>query len=110
MSAPLPSPEPCTPTREQVDHALAQVIDPELGLSITDLGLVRHVSLAPGHCEVTLTLTSAACPMGNLIVEDALQALRDALGPQVACAVGLETDPPWTPEALSERARALLGA
>lgn len=99
-----------TPDRACVDRALAGVVDPELGVAITDLGLVRRVELAPGRCDVTLTMTSAACPMGGLIVDEATEALQRALGPDVVCRLQLEWDPPWTPDAMSVRARALFGA
>lgn len=98
------------PDRQRVEQALAGVVDPEIGLSITDLGLVRGIDVEEGRCKVTLTLTSASCPMGGLIVDDATQAVQRALGPGVDCRVELQLDPPWSPDAMSERARQLLGA
>ena len=96
------------PDRAAVQHALSSVVDPELGLAITDLGLVRAITLEPGRCRVDLTMTSAACPQGDLIAEEAAEALRRALGPEVDCRVKLVWDPPWTPDDLSEVARSRL--
>ena len=105
----VPTTDPPTPDRSVVEQALSQVVDPEVGLAITDLGLVRRIELASGRCDVTLTMTSASCPLGGLIVDEATQALRDALGCEVACQVQIELDPPWTPEAMSASARARFG-
>lgn len=88
--------------------ALANVIDPELGLAITDLGLVRGLRLQGDTCELRLTMTSAACPQGDLIAADAEEALLSVLPPGSRCTVQMEWDPPWTPDAMSERARKLL--
>lgn len=94
--------------RQPLEDALSTVVDPELGLAITDLGLVRDIQLDAGLCTVTLTMTSAACPQGDLIMADAEEALLRVLPPGSACELRLEWDPPWTPDAMSERARALL--
>jgi metal-sulfur cluster biosynthetic enzyme len=88
--------------------ALATVIDPELGLAITDLGLVRGLQVQGDHCELRLTMTSAACPQGDLIAADAEEALLRVLPAGTRCSVQMEWDPPWTPDAMSERARKLL--
>lgn len=98
------------PDRTAAEQALSTVVDPELGIAITDLGLVRDIAIDQGHCRVTLTMTSASCPMGSLIVDDARHALQAAFGPEVECQVDLELEPPWTPDAMSDRARRLLGA
>ena len=101
--------EPLDPDlRQQLEEALATVVDPELGMAITDLGLVRDIQLEPGLCSVTLTMTSAACPQGDLIMAEAEEALLRVLPPGTACHMQLEWDPPWTPDAMSERARARL--
>ena len=94
--------------RQRLDEALSTVIDPELGLAITDLGLVRDIRLADGLCSVTLTMTSAACPQGDLIMAEVEDALLRVLPAGTPCELQLEWDPPWTPDAMSDRARALL--
>ncbi len=97
-----------TGLRARIDTALATVVDPELGLAITDLGLVRRVDLQPGRCSITLSMTSAACPQGDLIVDEADTAVSPVLPLDMDLLVQLEWDPPWTPDAMNAWARAFL--
>lgn len=94
--------------RAPVLAALAQVVDPELALSIVDIGLVRDVSVDDGIARVRMTMTSAACPVTDLIVDDVHEALDRALPPGRAVEVLVEWEPPWTPDSMSERARRFL--
>ena len=97
------------PTEESIRHALEDVVDPEVGLNIVDLGLVYGVEISDQRIRVQMTMTSQACPMGDMIVRDARNAIR-------ACAPGIEDievelvwDPPWTPDKMSESARSHFG-
>jgi len=92
-----------------VRAALEEVVDPEMALDIVNLGLVCGVRGMPGRVEVRLTMTSAACPVSELIVDEARDALVAALGSDVHVDVQLVWDPPWTPERMSERARRAMG-
>ena len=91
-----------------VDAALERVIDPEMALGILDIGLVYRVRAEPARLHVLMTMTSAACPMGDLIVDDIHKELARAL-PDHEVEVELCWEPPWTPQRLSERARRLMG-
>ena len=91
-----------------VQAALAQVIDPELGIGILELGLVRVVEVTTGVVIVTMTTTSPACPLGEALI-DAVVAQVGAVPGVVDVAVDLTWDPPWTPDDLSPAARAELG-
>ncbi|MDD5220879.1 MAG: metal-sulfur cluster assembly factor [Candidatus Bipolaricaulis sp.] len=95
-------------TKEHVMAALRGVTDPELGISIVDLGLIYDVRLGDGRVDVDMTLTSSGCPMGRLIASDAEEAIRQAL-PGVDVAVRVVWDPPWTADRLSADARRTLG-
>lgn len=95
--------------RSPIIDALREVIDPELGMSIVDIGLVYAVEVAPGSCRVELTMTSAACPLGDLIVADVEHALARALPERTAIDVRLVWEPPWTPERMSDGARHRMG-
>lgn len=90
--------------------ALADVIDPELGLGIVELGLVYDVDVDPGRGEVRvrMTMTSPACPLGEQIVDDAEARLREVDGVEQAD-VTLVWEPRWTPERMSDEAREMLG-
>ena len=57
------------PTLEEVEDALSNVIDPELGLDFVELGLIYGVEIDSGHVHVTFTLTTPACPIGPQVTE-----------------------------------------
>lgn len=88
--------------------ALAQVIDPEIGENIVDLGLVYGIVEKDQTVKVTLTMTSAACPMGDMIIDDVMQALDKVL-PDTPTEVTLTWDPPWSPSMISAEAKNRLG-
>jgi metal-sulfur cluster biosynthetic enzyme len=90
-------------------RALEQVVDPEIAMNILDVGLVYGVRVADGLAEVRLTMTSAACPVTDTIVEDVEDALDRTLPPELKIHVELIWEPPWTPQRLSARARSFMG-
>lgn len=90
---------------EALRAALEQVLDPELGLNIVELGLVRALRVTPGAVVILLTMTSAACPMAELIVDDVNDTLQPLLPPDTTLDIQLHWEPPWTPAAMSEAAR-----
>lgn len=90
--------------------ALRRVIDPEVAMNIVDVGLVYGVALVDGReLQVRVTMTSAACPVADVIVEDIERELDRAVPPELLIRVGLVWEPPWTPERLSGAARAFMG-
>ena len=97
------------PTEERVREALRLVDDPEVGMSIVDLGLVYRIDIRPGLVRVELTMTSAACPLGDLITDSARRTVSAALPQDMAVDVVLVWDPPWTPDMMSESARQTFG-
>ena len=97
------------PTDEQVREALKQVIDPEIGINIFDLGLVYDVNVGEeGKVEIVMTLTSPGCPLGPVIHAQVNNALGDLDG-VTDIAVNLVWNPPWRPEMMSEDAKLELG-
>jgi metal-sulfur cluster biosynthetic enzyme len=85
---------------ELVREALKDVIDPELRLSIVDLGLVYDVDVEDGKVKVIYTLTTPACPLGPVID----QQIQDVLGdlPGVADVVSeIVFTPPWDPRTMA---------
>jgi metal-sulfur cluster biosynthetic enzyme len=93
----------------QVYAALRQVLDPEIGLNVVDLGLVYEVDCADdGDVVVTMTLTTPGCPLHDAID----RAVQRALGrlPGVGrVRVNLVWTPPWNPDMISEAGKAALG-
>ncbi|NML48604.1 metal-sulfur cluster assembly factor [Ramlibacter sp. G-1-2-2] len=90
-------------------QALEKVVDPEVALNIVDVGLVYGVTVREGRMDVNITMTSAACPVTDIIVDDVENALDDALPPDLKIHVELVWEPPWTPQRMSPRARAFMG-
>lgn len=95
--------------REPVVRALSRVIDPEVALSIVDVGLVYGVTVAPRSAQVRMTMTSAACPVADVIVDDVALELERVLPGDCELDVELCWEPAWTPECMSERGRLLMG-
>jgi metal-sulfur cluster biosynthetic enzyme len=95
--------------RPLVERALHRVIDPEMSLDIVELGLVYGVVASDRRIDVRITMTSAACPVAELIMADVEEQLKDALGDDMEVSVELVWEPPWGPEHMSPRARAAMG-
>lgn len=94
---------------EQVRQALRQVVDPELGINIVDLGLVYDVEIAPdGVVHIEYTLTTMGCPIGPLI-EHQMESFLGAVPGVKQVEAEMVLRPPWSPEMMSEEAKAALG-
>jgi metal-sulfur cluster biosynthetic enzyme len=96
-------------TEAGVRQALQAVVDPEVGESIVELGLVDQVHLASGRIEVVLVPTSATCPMADVLLEDATEAVQHLAGPAVSVRVRLDFEQVWTPERMSPALRERFG-
>jgi metal-sulfur cluster biosynthetic enzyme len=101
--------QPTLPTEEEVREALRSVDDPEVGINIVDLGLVYRVDLTPERVRIELTMTTPACPMGDLITDNARRAVGALLPDGVGVDVELVWDPIWTPDRMSESAKQTFG-
>jgi len=97
------------PLRRPIEQALGRVVDPELSLSITDVGLVVGVEVDEHRVRVALTMTSAACPVADVIVDEVETELDAVLPPSMRIEVELVWEPPWTSERMSDRAREFMG-
>ena len=96
------------PTKEDVQEALRQVEDPELGMDIVDLGLLYDVEVSGPRVKVLYSLTSMGSPAGPLIEQDIERVVAEL--PDVeAVDTELTFDPPWTPDKMSEDAKFILG-
>jgi|SRR5690625_1781893 len=95
--------------KENLLGTLENVIDPELGIDIVNLGLIYDVHLDDdGHCTVTMTLTSMGCPLAGHIEQDIRYALADI--PNVKeITVDIVWDPPWGKDKMSRYAKIALG-
>jgi MoaA/NifB/PqqE/SkfB family radical SAM enzyme/metal-sulfur cluster biosynthetic enzyme len=87
-------------TPAQVTGALRAVIDPELGLSVVELGLIYGVTVEAGRVRIRMTLTAPGCPLHAVMPEWVREAVRGLPG-VTDVAVELTFDPPWTPERMA---------
>jgi metal-sulfur cluster biosynthetic enzyme len=95
-------------TEAAILDTLRQVIDPELGCNIVDLGLIYSVSITATSVAVTMTLTTPGCPMHESIRWGAQEALLNLDGIEQA-EVEVVWDPPWHPSMMTELGRATTG-
>lgn len=94
--------------REPIAKALRRVVDPELSLSIVDVGLIYGLTVTPDQVHVLMTMTSAACPVTDMLVDEVYAELEQLFPMEVAINVELVWEPAWTPERMSPRARTLM--
>jgi metal-sulfur cluster biosynthetic enzyme len=96
-------------SKERVYEALKQVYDPELGINIVDLGLVYEVDVHEnGDVDILYSLTTMGCPIGPLI-EDQIRAFLAPIEGVGEVRPDLVFRPPWSPELMSDEAKAALG-
>lgn len=107
-SAELPAAAPL-PHPDALRTALKDVVDPEVGMNIVDLGLIYGIDLSPAGLRVDMTMTSPACPMGEMILEEVEVRLRDELPAGFPLQVNLVWEPPWDPSRMSDEARRHFG-
>ena len=96
------------PTTDDVEAALANVIDPELGLDFVELGLIYGVEVDAGDVHVTFTLTSPGCPIGPQVSEQIDEFVSELDGVE-SVTTTMTFVPPWTPDRMSEDAKFALG-
>ena len=95
--------------QQPIEHALRRVVDPEVAMTIVDVGLVYGVSVNDALVHVTMTMTSAACPLTDVIVGDVVAELDRVAPAEMKIRVVLVWEPPWTPDRMSARAKAFMG-
>lgn len=93
-----------TISREQVTQALRDVVDPELAMSVVDLGLIYDVRIDGGRIGVTMTLTAQGCPLHECMTEWVQEAVRRIPGVDEVT-VTITFEPPWTPDRISTAVR-----
>ena len=94
---------------EDVEEAMRDVVDPELGINVVDLGLVYGISVDDRVATIDMTLTSAACPLTDFLEEQARAALVGR-GVVDDLKINWVWMPPWGPERITEDGREQLRA
>jgi metal-sulfur cluster biosynthetic enzyme len=96
------------PSVDDVEEALANVIDPELGLDFVELGLIYAIEVDAGKVDVEFTLTSPGCPIGPQVSEQIVEFVGELEGVEEVTP-RMTFTPPWTPDRMSEDAKFALG-
>jgi metal-sulfur cluster biosynthetic enzyme len=96
------------PSVEDVEAALTNVIDPELGLDFVELGLIYGIEVNAGDVHVTFSLTSPGCPIGPQVTEQIEEFVTELDGVNSVEST-MTFSPPWTPDRMSEDAKFALG-
>jgi metal-sulfur cluster biosynthetic enzyme len=97
------------PDEDAVREALRQVDDPEAGLNVVDLGLVYGVEVAADTVRIDMTMTTAACPLADSIIDEARRVVAEIVPLGTNVDIRLVWDPPWTPEKMSGLAKERFG-
>ncbi len=96
------------PKQAGVWAALKLVLDPELGISIVDLGLIYKVEVVGQRAMIEMTMTSPGCPLSVSIVDEVRLAVLKENPELSGVQVDVVWEPPWTPERLSDDAKKIL--
>jgi metal-sulfur cluster biosynthetic enzyme len=105
-----PAPAAGNPSVDDLEEAMRDVVDPELGINVVDLGLVYGIQAENGVATIDMTLTSAACPLTDVIEEQARAALTGGAGLVDDIKINWVWMPPWGPDKITEDGREQLRA
>ena len=95
--------------RQPIEQALHRVVDPEVAMTIVDVGLIYGVTATDDRLHVVLTMTSPACPVTDLIIEEVVTELEGIVPSMMRIQVELVWDPPWSTDRMSVRAKEFMG-
>lgn len=96
-------------TVKRIKSKLSEVMDPELNISIVDLGLVYKIKIIKNKIKVTMTLTTIGCPLFSLIEKQVKDKIEELGVKEEDISLELTFDPPWTMERMSKKGKAMLG-
>jgi metal-sulfur cluster biosynthetic enzyme len=96
------------PSVDDVEEALANVIDPELGLDFVELGLIYGIEVDGDKVDIEFTLTSPGCPIGPQVSDQMVEFVGELEGVEEVHP-HMTFTPPWTPDRMSEDAKFALG-
>jgi metal-sulfur cluster biosynthetic enzyme len=95
-------------SKEDVMKVLKECYDPELGISLVDLGLIYDIQVKNDKVQIKMTLTTPGCPMHSFMVNEVEEKVKNIKGVKDV-KVDLVWDPPWTPDRMSKELRKKLG-
>lgn len=94
-------------TKDQILKKIGEIEDPDLGISIVELGLIYNLQIKDKTADILMTLTTPACPLASTFEQQVKERLKD-LGIE-KINVSFTFDPPWTVERISEETKLKLG-
>lgn len=97
------------PEAQRIYHALQTVIDPEIGENLIDLGLIYGIGVNNGIARVTFTMTSYACPMSEMVIENIHDTVSKILSEGEQLELDLVWEPAWEPSMMCAEAKQRLG-
>jgi len=97
-----------TNIKKEILKTLEKVLDPEINISVVDLGLIYEIKETFGKVDIKMTLTNPGCPLADLIINDIKESVLKVKGVNQVD-VEVVFDPPWTKDRLSKKAKAKLG-
>ena len=95
-------------TKKQIENVLDTIPDPEIGISILQLGLIYGIEVIGGNVRIIMTLTSIGCPLFDQIAGPIREELGKLRGVKKV-EIDLTFEPPWTPDTMSKEAKLQLG-
>ncbi len=95
-------------SKDEIVTVLKDCFDPEIPINIWDLGLVYDIKVDNENVGIKMTLTAPGCMMGGMIAEEVKAKIKAMEGVKDA-KVELVWDPPWTPDKMSQEAKAQMG-
>ena len=98
----------CSLSPEELQELLRPIIDPDIGVSIIDLGLVYGIENKEGNIYVEMTFTTPACPYGPQLVEE-IKYILNSLDGVRSVEVNVVWDPPWSMDNINESTKLELG-
>lgn len=97
-------------TKQKIKSKLSEVLDPELNISIVDLGLVYEIHIdKKNNIKILMTLTTLGCPLFGTIEQDIKSKLKELGVDERQVKIELVFEPPWSMDRMSESAKAMLG-
>ena len=97
------------PTAKQIKNKLTEVMDPELNISIVDLGLIYQTKIIKNKVKIVMTLTTIGCPLIDIIQAEIKNKIAELGIKEENISLELTFDPPWRMEKMSKKGKAMLG-
>lgn len=94
---------------QRIYNALQTVIDPEIGENLIDLGLIYDIKVTNGIAHITFTMTSYACPMSEVVIENIHETVSKVLHDGIELELDLVWEPAWEPSMMCAEAKQRLG-